>query len=153
MWKYESPKTWGDWHEKLRKKWLNWRFAGFPDTDPMTEGEMKQFLYRIERQYAREVDAIVTRFAKSGRWPADSWNHSYFLARRIEYAMEILSVLGLLVYEHTSLESPMIALEPVPPPQARPEIIVQWLLLTCWEFGRDHWIDRFILSGARKSVT
>jgi hypothetical protein len=117
----------------------------------MTEGEMKKFLYRIERQYAGEVDAIVKRFAKSGRWPGDSWGHSYFLARRIEYAMEILSVLGLVVYEHTSPESPMIPLEPVPPPQARPDIIVQWLLLTCWEFGRSHWIDRFILSGARKS--
>jgi hypothetical protein len=150
MWKTEVPASWGDWHTKLRKKWLDWQYSRFPDTDPMTEREMKAFLYKVEREYAHEVEAIILRFAECGRWPNNSRAHSYFLARRIEYAMEILAALGSFVYEQPIAETPFVAHEPVPPPTARPAIIVRWLLLDCWEYGRSHWIDRFILSAGRK---
>lgn len=149
VWKNEPPETWGGWHTKLRAKWLNWSHARFPDTDPMTETEMKDFLFKIERKYAEETDAVVMKFAASGRWPAGSWEHAYFLARRVEYAMEILAVLGTIVYERTDTY-PWPTYEPVPRPAARPEIIVRWLLIDCWEFGRSHWIDGFILSGGKK---
>jgi hypothetical protein len=150
MWQSEIPKTWGDWHTKLRRKWLDWRHARFPDTDPMTEDEMKVFLYNIEREHAREVDAIIMRFAERGRWPNNASSHSYFLARRIEYAMEILCALGSIVYDQPAEGMPFVAHEPVPLSKAPPDIIVRWLLLACWESGRDHWIDRFILSAGRK---
>ena len=80
MWRSEIPKTWGDWHTKLRRKWIESQHARFPDTNPMTEGEMKTFLYSIEREYAREVDAVVMRFAERGRWPNNASDHSAALS-------------------------------------------------------------------------
>lgn len=116
----------------------------------MTEDEMKDFLYKIEGECARDVDAIIMQFAERGRWPNNALDYAYFLARRIEYAMEILSVLGSLVHEQRGESMTFVAHEVVPPPTARPDIIVRWLLLICWEYGRSHWIDRFILSAGRK---
>jgi len=151
MWKSEIPKTWGDWHTKLRRKWIEWQHARFPDTNPMTEGEIKNFLYNIEREYVRELDAIVMRFATRGRWPNNAWDHSYFLARRIEYAMEILTALRSSVYDQATEGIPFVVHNPVPPPQARPDIIVRWLLITCWDYaGRNHWIDQFIPSAGSR---
>jgi hypothetical protein len=150
MWNGRIPKTWGDWHTKLRKRWLDWQNARFPNTRPMTEGQMKVFLYNTEREYSREVDAIVLRFAQRGRWPNNASNHSYFLARRIEYAMEILSALDSTMYDQQAEGMSFVPHQPVPPPQARPDIIVRWLLVNCWETGRRHWIDQFILSAAKK---
>ncbi len=86
---------------------------------------MKTFLHSIEREYAREVDAIVMRFAERGRWPNNASDHSYFVARRTKYAMEILAALGSSVYDQPAEGIPFVAHDPVPPPQARPDIIVR----------------------------
>jgi hypothetical protein len=88
----------------------------------MTHEEMKNFLYKIERQFAPEVDATVRRFAETGRWPNGAWNHGYFLARRIEYAMEVLSAMDMHIYADPRT---MVWHEPVPAPQAFPETIVK----------------------------
>lgn len=150
-WKTTPPQTWGDWHTLLRKKWLCWQSARFPDTDPMTAQEMRQLLFKSERQHVAAVEKVIEQFAGTGRWPWGSSEHRYFLSRRIEYAMEILSALGLLVYGHDNSSDPSLitAHEPVMPP-TQPEIIAKWLLRDCWEwFGRERWIDKFILARSR----
>lgn len=151
-WRKEPPETWGDWHDLIRSKWVRWRESGFPDTDPMTAEEMRILLFRIEREHAGTVTEIVEKFALTGRWPWGSREQAYFLARRIEYAMEILSAIGLIVFEHDNSHDPprIVNHMPVPLPTARPGIIVSWLLRDCWEMcGRDRWIDRFILARSR----
>jgi len=105
----------------------------------MTEKEMRSFLGRIEREFAPEVDLVILKYAKTGRWPPNSSEHAYFLARRIEFAFWILSIMSMPIF----LDK--LQFDPVPDPTAPPTIIIQWLLKDAWEiFGRSQWIDHFL---------
>jgi hypothetical protein len=151
-WTKHPPISWGDWHTLLRTKWVKWSRANFPDTDPMTAGEMEKLLFKIEREEAPEVEIVIERFAESGRWPPGSREHSYFLARRIEYAMEILTAMTLTSFETdpTNPSGPYLQRYPVPHPTAPPERIVRWLLKDAWDMlGRSRWINSFILARSR----
>lgn len=110
----------------------------------MTAEEMRDFLSRIERQFAPEVDRVVMKYADTGRWPPGSYEHAYFLARRVEFAFWILAIISTRVYVD------QLEFEPVDPPTAPHGIIVKWLLKDAWEFyGRAQWIERFLLAKSK----
>ena len=131
-------KTWGDWHTWARRSYSRYDPAPFPfNTHLIPQSEMEDLLWRANCQSRQGCEQTIQRLGDSGRWPPSATENAYFLARRLEYAMEILTVIGTWIPEEPNYA--------VPPPQAPPRIILRWLLRDAWEAcGWRRWMVQFL---------
>jgi len=137
-------KTWDDRHTWARRSYIRYDPAPFPfDTQPMSQPEMKDFLWRANCQFRPGCEQAIQRLADTGRWPPSASENAYFLARRLEYAMEILTVISARIPEEPH--------HAVPPPQAPQSVIFRWLLRDAWEScGWNRWLTQFLAGHERK---
>ena len=135
--------TWSEWHAWVRRSYIRYDAAPIPfDTAPITHSQMEDFLWRANCRSRATCEAIIKRTAETRRWPTSASEHAYFLARRLEYAMELLSVLGGHGRDAAAVD----------PPHAPPQTILPWLLIDAWETcGWRRWVDQ-LLAGHEKKI-
>jgi len=139
-----QPKTWRDWRDEFQGKAIELAEARFPrDTPPLSALEITHFLRVVEAETSKtHLELIIRQYAQHGTWVTSLTKaERYFLLKRLEYAVDILS---LLVDSIPSRTGDLRQAVPEPPP-AR-DVLATWLLIRAWEtLGRNHWIDECVL--------
>jgi hypothetical protein len=112
--------SWEAIRREVLRSWRPWMKARFPhNVSGLSSHALREQVSQAFNETNWAVCEAVHVFAMTGFWPLDASKYKYFLAKRLDFANQIL----LCVIHGPS----------IPPPQPSREAIFRWLLIECWE--------------------